>query len=163
MSEVISLVRANAQVVQIQELNVGDYYTRLVSDGGDDYKTRIGVVRDIKFNGEDAVVLAYELYKSYGSWSTETKTFGTSKNLVLFACNEQEVIASVNNALKDLREDIDDARAKVIKHIKVLEEVQEFTDYFKDIHFQAQQKCIDNTLVQIENDPIVNPKEIDND
>lgn len=128
MNNVTTLVQANANVVAVKELNVGDFYRRLKKDYSDTYKPQIGKVIDIVFNGEDAIVYAIEVEESYSLTKAAEVTFNSKDKdgLTLFIGNEDDFKTQIELAIKKNDKEISDNQTKI-------EEIKSHTTRLKSL------------------------------
>ena len=82
-----NFVKANATIITITTLEVGNVYVRLEEDSTyNESQLKYGVVTQVMHNGEDAIITAIERSKSqYGNTiEVNIKVFKTADNLKLF-------------------------------------------------------------------------------
>lgn len=114
--EVRNLIKANAQVVQVTEINVGDVYKRLVVPSYGDSKIVFGRVTDILNTGEESTVVAMEFEPSIYNKGAEVaiKVFNGASEIVLFPATVEEYresledcIARQQKAIAEMQKEID--------------------------------------------------------
>lgn len=100
--KVQQVVRAQAQMVQVTDLEVGDVYKRLVKRPYTDerYTLTVGVVTGVDANDEDAYITSVEVDpEGSGSSMVSSQVFGTeSKDLRLFPAVAEDVQAVFGKA-----------------------------------------------------------------
>ncbi len=123
-TNVKTLIEANANIVQVTELNVGDIYRRLEKESSNDYTTAVGRVLDIKYNGQDAYVRCLEINPPrYGSYSVKEKVFGTDSDIVIFTCMTEEFMVEIERCKSSLEKEINDSKQAIQKHEQTLREL----------------------------------------
>ena len=109
-----NFVNTQANVISVTQLSKGDVYKRLHQDYSTaPYELKFGIVTDVLNNGTDSVITALEFEVSHNDASMKMKTFGTSTELRIFACDPDEVVSHLGDIDKKAATMQQDAEKKV--------------------------------------------------
>lgn len=117
MTNVQTIVRGSADIVNIVTLSPGDVYKRVDSPTHGQPALVYGMVTDVLNDGQNAAIIAVERQSSYMGFTTERKVFTQNNELAIFPATEEEwkehitdIIEGADRQVRDLENKLEQAR-----------------------------------------------------
>lgn len=124
MATVQNFIQADASIVTVTNLKVGDVYKRLVKDYSDNYEVLMGIVTSILNNGEDTAITALEFSSDYSGTDAKIKTFGTSTDMKIFDATPDEIATHLSALLEKSEKQIETKMGELAKHRSVAQSIR---------------------------------------
>lgn len=110
-----NFITASAVITRVTELKKGDVYKRLEDSTYSTDKLKYGIVIDVLYNGEDAVVQTMEFNSSYSSLETTFEIFSNEKDLKIFPATQEDLKQHLANCVEQLSAKVETKKEEATK------------------------------------------------
>lgn len=113
-------IRANAAVIRVTNIGVGDVYKRF--DASYDDKLYIGIVKGVHNDGNNAIIEALEYCKQYGNVDVAVKILRGDKDYLLFPATPEDFERQLGDVIPKKRREIE---KNLLANTKLEQEITE--------------------------------------
>lgn len=113
-------IRANAAVIRITNIGVGDVYKRF--DATYDDRLYIGIVKGVHNDGNNAIIEAVEYTKQYGNVDVAVKILRGDKDYLLFPASPEDFERQLGDVIPKKRREIE---KNLLANTKLEQEITE--------------------------------------